>query len=411
MVKAMPKFDIKRKFYALASTDGENAEIQMYGDVVEKWPTDWWTGEKLEGNYIAQDEFLKDLAAVEGCKSVTIRLNSYGGDAVVGIVIHNRLREIAANGTHLTCIVDGVAMSAGSVIMCACDTVKVNPSSLVMIHKGWSFLFGRYNADELRKSAEAMDAYDNAMVSIYKRKSSMNDTVISHMMSDETYMTGKEAVEKGFADEVIEDSEQAPIAASANGRTLFVGGRAIHLCPGMTLPKNIPTVTPDAQAPAAIEANQPVVTGGEKGGNNSMTKEELRAKYPELVAEVEADARAAVNTNAAVTEAVQAEERRMQEIDEVSALFSDELVKEAKYGDKKCTAQELAYRAAQAAAKQGHSFLANLDEDAKDSGADGVGAAPGKDAGEDGKKDDDSPEAVEAEAKAAVAAFMKRKEK
>lgn len=151
----MPKFDIKRKFYALASTDGENAEIQMYGDVVEKWPTDWWTGEKLEGNYIAQDEFLKDLAAVEGCKSVTIRLNSYGGDAVVGIVIHNRLREIAANGTHLTCIVDGVAMSAGSVIMCACDTVKVNPSSLVMIHKGWSFLFGRYNADELRKSAEA----------------------------------------------------------------------------------------------------------------------------------------------------------------------------------------------------------------------------------------------------------------
>lgn len=407
----MPKFDIKRKFYALASTDGENAEIQMYGDVVEKWPTDWWTGEKLEGNYIAQDEFLKDLAAVEGCKSVTIRLNSYGGDAVVGIVIHNRLREIAANGTHLTCIVDGVAMSAGSVIMCACDTVKVNPSSLVMIHKGWSFLFGRYNADELRKSAEAMDAYDNAMVSIYKRKSSMNDTVISHMMSDETYMTGKEAVEKGFADEVIENSEQVPIAASANGRTLFVGGRAIHLCPGMTLPKNIPTVTPDAQAPAAIEANQPVVTGGEKGGNNSMTKEELRAKYPELVAEVEADARAAVNTNAAVTEAVQAEERRMQEIDEVSALFSDELVKEAKYGDKKCTAQELTYRAAQAAAKQGHSFLANLDEDAKDSGADGVGAAPGKDAGEDGKKDDDSPEAVEAEAKAAVAAFMKRKEK
>lgn len=411
MVKAMPKFDIKRKFYALASTDGENAEIQMYGDVVEKWPTDWWTGEKLEGNYIAQDEFLKDLAAVEGCKSVTIRLNSYGGDAVVGIVIHNRLREIAANGTHLTCIVDGVAMSAGSVIMCACDTVKVNPSSLVMIHKGWSFLFGRYNADELRKSAEAMDAYDNAMVSIYKRKSSMNDTVISHMMSDETYMTGKEAVEKGFADEVIEDSEQVQIAASANGRTLFVGGRAIHLCPGMTLPKNIPTVTPDAQAPAAIEANQPVVTGGEKGGNNSMTKEELRAKYPELVAEVEADARAAVNTNAAVTEAVQAEERRMQEIDEVSALFSDELVKEAKYGAKKCSAQELAYRAAQAAAKQGHSFLANLDEDAKDSGADDVGAAPGKDAGEDGKKDDDNPEAIEAEAKAAVAAFMKRKEK
>lgn len=406
----MPKFNIKRKFYALASTDGENAEIQMYGDVVEKWPTDWWTGEKKEGSYIAQDEFLKDLAAVEGCKNVTIRLNSYGGDAVVGIVIHNRLREIAAKGTHLSCIVDGVAMSAGSVIMCACDTVKVNPSSLVMIHKGWSFLFGGYNADDLRKSAEAMDAYDTAMVSIYKRKSGMSDTVISHMMSDETYMTGKEAVEKGFADEVIEDSEPVQVAASANGRTLFVGGRAMHLCPGMTLPKNIPTVTPDAKASAAIEENQPVVTGGEKGGN-SMTKEELRAQYPELVAEVEADARAVVDTNAAVTEAVQAEERRMQQIDEVSALFSDELVQEAKYGAKKCSAQELAYRAAQAAAKQGRSFLANLDKDSEESGAGSVGAAPGASAdGEGGEKDESSPKAIEAAAKAAVAAFMKKKE-
>lgn len=407
----MPKFNIKRKFYALESSDGKNAEIQMYGDVAETWPTDWWTGEKLEGSYITQDDFLNDLAAVEGCENVTIRLNSYGGDAVVGIVIHNRLRDIAAKGTHLTCIVDGVAMSAGSVIMCACDTVKVNPSSLVMIHKGWSFMFGGYNADDLRKNAETMDAYDTAMVNVYRRKSGLSDTVIRHMMSDTTYMTGKEAVEKGFADEVIEDSEPIKIAASANGHMLFVGERKMHLAPGMTLPKDIPTVTPDAQAPAAIEENQPVVTGGEKGGNNSMTKEELREQYPELVAEVEADARAAVDTNTAVTEAVQAEERRMQEIDEVSALFSDELVKEAKYGAKKCSAQELAYRAAQAAAKQGHSFLANLGEDAKDSGADGVGAAPGKDAGEDGKKDDDSPEAVEAEAKAAVAAFMKRKEK
>ncbi len=142
-----------------------------------------------------------------------------------------------------------------------------------------------------------------------------------------------------------------------------------------------------------------------------MTKEELRAQYPELVAEVEADARAVVDTNAAVTEAVQAEERRMQQIDEVSALFSDELVQEAKYGAKKCSAQELAYRAAQAAAKQGRSFLANLDKDSEESGAGSVGAAPGAGAdGEGGEKDESSPKAIEAAAKAAVAAFMKKKE-
>lgn len=401
----MKGFNIKQKCYALSSPDGISAEVQMYGDVVETCPTDWWTGEKLDGNYIAQNEFLRDLDAIKGCKDVTIRLNSYGGDVVVGILIHNRLRELAAGGTKLTCIVDGVAMSAGSVIMCACDTVKVNSSSLVMIHKGWVFLYGSYNADDMRKAAEGMDSYDKAMVSIYKRKSGMSDTVISHMMTDETYMTGKEAVEKGFANEIIEDAEPLNIAASADGRCLFVHGRKMHLCPGMILPDSIPTVTSDAEASAAID--QPVVTGSEKGGENSMTKEELRAQYPELVAEVEADARAAVDTNAAITEAVQAEARRMQEIDEVSALFSDELVREAKYGDNRCTAQELAYRAAQKAAKQGSKFLADAVGDDADSGASAVPAAPGTDGD---PCDEDSKDNVEAQAKAAVAAFMNRKE-
>lgn len=402
----MKVFDIKRKFYAMSSADGVSAEIQMYGDVVETWPTDWWTGERLEGNYIAQDEFLNDLKEIEGCQDVTIRVNSYGGDAVVGIVIHNRLREMAAKGIKLTCVVDGVAMSAGSVIMCACDTVKVNPSSIVMIHKGWSFLYGTYNADEMRQNAETMDTYDKAMINVYKRKSGLSETVIGHMMSDTTYMTGKEAIEKGFADELIEDAEPLNIAASADGRSLFVRGREMHICPGMVLPESIPTITPDAKAPVAIDQNQPVVTGGEKGGN-SMTMEELRAQHPELVAQIEADARASVDTSAAVNEAVQAEAHRIQEIDAVAALFSDALVQEAKYGENRCSAQELAYRAAQAALQQGRNFLASMDEDAADSNADDVGAAPGT---EDTEGEEETPEAIEAKAKAAVAAFMKRKE-
>ena len=266
----MKGFNIKKQCYAMSSTDGDRAEIQMYGDVVETWPKNWWTGERLDGNYIAQDEFLLDLKKVDGCKDVTIRLNSYGGDAAVGILIHNRLRELAANGTKLTCVVDGVAMSAGSVIMCACDNVRVNPSSLVMIHKGWMFLYGGYNADDMRKIVESLDSYDMAMVTIYRRKCGLSDTVISRMMSDETYMTGKEAIEKGFADEIIEDAEPLDIVASADGHSLFVRGREMHLCPGMILPDSIPTVTPGAQAPAAIK-HQPVVTGSDKGGNNSMS--------------------------------------------------------------------------------------------------------------------------------------------
>ena len=107
-----PQVNIQRPCYAMASTDGQTADITMYGDIVEKQPIDRWTNEPIPGQYIVESEFLNDLAQIEGCSQITIRMDSLGGDAGVSILIHNRLRELAAKGTKLVCIVDGVAMSA-----------------------------------------------------------------------------------------------------------------------------------------------------------------------------------------------------------------------------------------------------------------------------------------------------------
>ena len=72
-----------------------------------------------------------------------------------------------------------------------------------------------------------------------------------------------------------------------------------------------------------------------------MTKEELRAKYPDEIAQVEADARASVDHTEAVNTAIQAERARMQEIDEISGLLDATDVQQAKYGDKPCSAADL----------------------------------------------------------------------
>ena len=359
----MPMININRPFYTMATTEGNEAEITMYGEIIEQRPTDWWTGRPIEGNFIIGDEFLEDLKQIENCSAITIRMNSGGGDAAVSIMIHNRLRELAAKGKKLTCIVDGIAMSGGSLIMCACDNVQVNASSLVMIHKCWSFLFGGYNADEMRQMADANDAYDKAQAAIYVRKTGLSEVQVMHMMSDTTYLTGKEAKEKGFADEVLEE-DALPIAASADGRTLFVGQRQMHLAPGMFAPDFIPTVDAGAVPVETNTSNQATEEGGKP---MATTVEELRAESPELVSELEAAVRA---------DATRAEQERLQGIDNIASLFSADMVREAKYGETACTAQELAFRAAQEAAKNGQTFLANLEADAKASGAGDVPAAP-----------------------------------
>lgn len=423
---------IDKGVYAMSMDEARNAEITMYGQIVAKQPTNWW-GDPIPGDYIIQSEFLADLDSISRAKSVTIRMNSLGGDAGVSILIHNRLRELAAKGTALTCIVDGVAMSGGSLIMCACDTVRVNPSSLIMIHKCWETLWGGYNADELREEAAACEAWDKAQVSIYKRKCSLDEDEITRMMAATTYMTGQEAVDKGFADTVLEDAKPLDIAASADGRSLFVRGREFHLCPGMFAPDNIPTASAsDSSAAAAASKHADMFADMRKIIAEYKPGQEIRIPELEPVAQapdkkidpaIAGEGGNQMEENKTQTPAAQestpvpavdlaaAERKRLQEIDAIAALYDPELVQAAKYGESPCTAQELAYQAAvQAAAKaagEGKAFMAAMTADSQSSGAAAVSPAPAPAGNE---PDEDSPQAAAAAAKADVAAFQKMKE-
>ena len=106
-----------------------------------------------------------------------------------------------------------------------------------------------------------------------------------------------------------------------------------------------------------------------------MTLEELRAQEPELVSQIEQEARNAAQTQ--TTDAVTAERRRLADIDSIAASIPDQqLVHDAKYGDKPCTAQELCFRVMQQSAMSGQRFLQSYAADGAASGTAGVGAAP-----------------------------------
>ncbi len=368
---------IKRGAYAMEQ-QGESASITMYGEIVTEQPRNW-RGEPEPGDFIIQDDFLRDLEQFGKAKKMTLHMHSIGGDALVGLLIHNRLRELARAGIELCCVVDGAAMSAASVIMCACDTVEVNPCSLVMVHKCWGRLWGSFNADELRELAAAYDAYDKAAVAAYQRKTHLPEAEIISLMRETTHLTGREALEKGFADKLLEDAEPLQIAASADRKWLYVNGQVF----GARIPQgmDLPLWTANANK--------------NERGTEKMNLEELRAAYPDLVAQLEAAAKAEVGqTNAAVA----VERERLQKIDEVAGLFDADLVQAAKYGENACTAQELAYRAAQAASQKQTEFLQGWRQDVQQSGAQQVSVAP-----HDGTPDSDDCREVTPEQRMAIA--------
>lgn len=110
-----------------------------------------------------------------------------------------------------------------------------------------------------------------------------------------------------------------------------------------------------------------------------MDEKELRAAYPEIVAQIEASARTEAQN--ASGEAVAAERQRIEQIDSIAdsiaaSIPDQQLVHDAKYGDNPCTAQELCFRVMQASAASGQNFLAAYQAEGAKSGAADVGAAP-----------------------------------
>jgi ATP-dependent protease ClpP protease subunit/molybdopterin converting factor small subunit len=349
---------------------------------------------------------MEDLKTMDDVDVLTVHIHSTGGNAYDAMTIHNRLKSMKA---HVNVVVDGVAMSGGALIMCAGDNVQVFPGSLIMIHKCWAYAVG--NADDLRKTADSYDAVDRSQASIFGVKTGLSTDELLSMMAEETYLTGQEAIDKGFADELVEGSA-LDVAASADRRTLYVGATPVWSSrrkDGIPGSVNIPVVNAGPK-PGAANTNQPAQPVKEGGNPMANTIEELRQEYPELTAQLEEQARTSVNVQTAVNEAVRAEQNRLQEIDEVAGLFASDLVQAAKYGEQSCTAQELAFRAAKAAAKQGRSFLTALDDDAKASGSAQVTAAPVGGNGEDKDPKTMTKEQRMASARADVQALLGKKE-
>ncbi len=362
------------KFWNMASVSEDEGEITLYGDVLSRQPVDWWTGEPEPGLYITPEGFMEDLAAVKGKQCITVRLNSCGGDLYTGIAIHNALKALTGE-VHV--IVEGIAASAASVIMCAGDRINVYPGSLVMIHGVSAYFWGSLNIQDMKQLMKGMDASERAVAEIYNAKTGIAVDTLRSMMTKETWLTGREAVEKGFADQVLEGEGEPDMGMSPDRRILYVNGIGHNVEGLQHIPGTIPVLGNASPVTRPVMSASPShVIEQTKGGKKYMTLEELKGQESELVKQIEQEARNAAQIQASA-DAVAEERKRLEDIDSIAASVPDpKMVQEAKYGKNPCTAQELCFRVMQASAAQGMQFLEMYKSDGAASGADKVGAAP-----------------------------------
>ena len=377
----MPRPDYRHpQAFSVVNIGDNDAEINMYGEVVATRPVDWWTGEPIGGDFIELDVFLKTLDDLATKNNVTVHINSVGGDFYAGLAIYNRLRSLKAN---ITTINDSLAASAGSIIFMAGDVRKVHAGSNLMVHGVMSFMYGYFNVQDLKAQIKTLDAHNKAAIAAYAEATGLDEETIKAAMSKDTYMTGQEAVAAGWASEVITADAGKPVAAALTPDRSFVmvnGHKVAARCFGR-LPETVQVLTEEeaaaqtatkpsnsAEAPPAAELDKPKNEKQEEKNMEFTTVEELRNACPELVAQIETDARA---------EAVRNERTRLQGIEEIAASVGDAaLVAAAKFGENPMTAEQLALAAMKQQAAIGAQVLGGLAADAAASGAAAVGADP-----------------------------------
>ena len=361
------------KMWNMASVSDDEGEIVLYGDIESQKPIDWWTGEPVPGMFITPEGFMEDLETVKGKSKITVKLNSCGGDLYTGIAIHNAIKALSAD---VTIVVEGIAASAASIIMCAGDKVQVYPGSIVMIHEPACTVVDFCNKDDLKKIIKMLEAGIDAAAAVYKDKTDLDVETLKTMMHKETWMTGQEALDKGFADELISGDVDTSFL-EANGKKVLMVAGIKHDANGYHIPETLNINRISAEDESNAEINKPGNNTGalEEGGTMEMfnSVEELRAAMPELVSQIEASAAEAA-VKEAVDAAVAEERARQKSIDEISATIADaELVNDAKY-EHPCSAEELAFAALKKQAALGATMLTKMSKDTTDSGVQDITA-------------------------------------
>lgn len=175
----------------------EVLEMYIYGNV-EGDSYDWWEGREIKSETSA-NYFREELAKFPNVKQIKIFINSFGGYVFEGTGIYNQLKRHAAEKIVQ---VDGFACSVASLIAMAADKLIMPSNTMMMIHNAWVSASG--DAKALRKSADDLDAMMEGNRQAYLAKSNGKITLekLTELMDNGTWLTAKQCLEYGFADEI-----------------------------------------------------------------------------------------------------------------------------------------------------------------------------------------------------------------
>lgn len=133
---------------------------------------------------------------------VHITLNSYGGSVNAATQIHDAISAYPGK-VHIT--ISGTAASAAVGLVMAADELDMTAGSMMMIHDPVAMAYG--NARDMQSMIETLNTAKDSILNIYEGRIKITRDKAAELMSAETWMDSKTALEYGFIDGIAEKKE------------------------------------------------------------------------------------------------------------------------------------------------------------------------------------------------------------
>ncbi len=181
-----------------AAETGGDPEMEFYG-VISEYA---WMGDEITPKL-----FKDDLYKLGNGGPITVRIDSPGGDVIAASVIRSIMTDYPGK---ITTRIDGMAASAAVIIAMAGQRVRIMDTAYMMIHDPAVVVFmAMLDIATLDQLHTQLKSIKTGIVDTYAGKTGLSAERISRMMAEETWMSAREAVNYGFANEIIDGGQKA----------------------------------------------------------------------------------------------------------------------------------------------------------------------------------------------------------
>ena len=136
-----------------------------------------------------------------GATELEVRITSYGGCLYTALAIHDALVSARAAGCKVTGRVYGVAASAATIVLMACERIEMTAKSELMIHEPSTCIYGKVS--ELQQDVNSLQACWERMCAIYAERTGKPAADIAATHRSDVWYTAEQAIAYGWVDAVF----------------------------------------------------------------------------------------------------------------------------------------------------------------------------------------------------------------